>query len=122
MPLHQNLLRGIYSHGFENPSAIQQRAVVPMIQGGDIIAQAQSGTGKTGTFSIAMLQRMDFRTPGKLQGLVVCPTRELARQSQEVIAQLGAYLERAARGGTSTTTAAASARAASVSASPAGPG
>lgn len=45
MPLHTNLLRGIYSYGFEKPSAIQQRAIVPFIKGGDIIAQAQSGTG-----------------------------------------------------------------------------
>ena len=45
MPLHQQLLRGIYSYGFEKPSAIQQRSIVPMIQGGDIIGQAQSGTG-----------------------------------------------------------------------------
>ncbi len=54
MPLHQNLLRGIYSYGFEKPSAIQQRAIVPFIRGGDIIAQAQSGTGKTGAFSIGL--------------------------------------------------------------------
>ena len=51
MPLHTNLLRGIYSYGFEKPSAIQQRAIVPFIKGGDIIAQAQSGTGATASIS-----------------------------------------------------------------------
>jgi len=91
MPLHQNLLRGIYSHGFEKPSAIQQRAIVPMIRGGDIIAQAQSGTGKTGAFSIGLLQRCDFRHK-VLQGLVLSPTRELAQQTHAVISSIGDFL------------------------------
>jgi len=50
MSLKENLLRGIYAYGFERPSLIQQKAIVPIISGRDIIAQAQSGTGKTGTF------------------------------------------------------------------------
>ena len=54
--LKDNLLRGIYSYGFENPSEIQKKAILPIIQNNDLIAQAQSGTGKTGTFSIASLQ------------------------------------------------------------------
>ena len=91
MPLHQNLLRGIYSYGFEKPSAIQQRAIVPFIRSGDIIAQAQSGTGKTGAFSIGLLQRVDFRHK-TLQGLVLSPTRELAQQTHQVISQIGEYL------------------------------
>eukprot|EP00758_Cryptobia_borreli_P015653 Tbor_TRINITY_DN6043_c2_g4::TRINITY_DN6043_c2_g4_i1::g.11020::m.11020/K13025/EIF4A3, FAL1; ATP-dependent RNA helicase len=91
MPLHASLLRGIYSYGFEKPSAIQQRAIVPMIKGGDIIAQAQSGTGKTGAFSIALLQRIDFRHYN-LQGLVLAPTRELAIQTYTVIGQIGDYI------------------------------
>eukprot|EP00743_Colponemidia_sp_Colp-15_P006187 GILK01006652.1.p1 GENE.GILK01006652.1~~GILK01006652.1.p1 ORF type:complete len:418 (+),score=55.44 GILK01006652.1:45-1256(+) len=91
MPLHQHLLRGIYSYGFEKPSAIQQRAIVPFIKGGDIIAQAQSGTGKTGAFSIGLLARLDFRHKN-LQALVLSPTRELANQTHEVISQLGDYL------------------------------
>jgi translation initiation factor 4A len=91
MPLHQLLLRGIYSYGFEKPSAIQQRAVVPMIRGGDIIAQAQSGTGKTGAFSIGLLQRVDFRHRN-LQALVLSPTRELAQQTHAVISSLGDFL------------------------------
>jgi translation initiation factor 4A len=91
MPLHQNLLRGIYSYGFEKPSAIQQRAIVPFIRGGDIIAQAQSGTGKTGAFSIGLLQRVDFRHR-VTQALVLSPTRELAQQTYDVIRHIGEYL------------------------------
>ena len=52
MGLKEDLLRGIYSYGFEKPSAIQQRAIKPLILMRDTIAQAQSGTGKTATFTI----------------------------------------------------------------------
>ena len=91
MPLHQDLLRGIYSYGFEKPSAIQQRAIVPFNKGGDLIAQAQSGTGKTGAFSIGLLSRLNFAHKG-VQGLVLSPTRELATQTHTVITQIGNYL------------------------------
>eukprot|EP01060_Flectonema_neradi_P039289 TRINITY_DN85_c0_g1_i1.p1 TRINITY_DN85_c0_g1~~TRINITY_DN85_c0_g1_i1.p1 ORF type:complete len:405 (+),score=105.84 TRINITY_DN85_c0_g1_i1:79-1293(+) len=91
MPLHTNLLRGIYSYGFEKPSAIQQRAIIPFIKGGDLIAQAQSGTGKTGAFTIGLLQRMDWSLRA-CQGLVLSPTRELAVQTEQVISQIGEYL------------------------------
>ena len=91
MPLHQLLLRGIYSYGFEKPSAIQQRAIVPLINKGDVIAQAQSGTGKTGAFSIGLLARLDFRQKA-LQALVLSPTRELAVQTHEVLSRIGDYL------------------------------
>src|SRR5690606_12494679 len=60
MNLREELLRGIYAYGFEKPSAIQQRAVLPLTKGHDIIAQAQSGTGKTATFTIGILQQLDF--------------------------------------------------------------
>jgi translation initiation factor 4A len=91
MPLHQLLLRGIYSYGFEKPSAIQQRAIVPLINKGDVIAQAQSGTGKTGAFSIGTLARLDFRQKA-LQSLILSPTRELAVQTHEVLSRIGDYL------------------------------
>ena len=58
MELKPELLRGVYAYGFERPSAIQQRAIMPIITGRDVIAQAQSGTGKTATFSISILQRV----------------------------------------------------------------
>jgi len=91
MPLHNNLLRGIYSYGFEKPSPIQQRAIIPFIKGGDLIAQAQSGTGKTAAFAVGLLQRMDFQKVA-CQGLVLSPTRELANQTETVITKMGEYL------------------------------
>jgi translation initiation factor 4A len=91
MPLHQNLLRGIYAHGFEKPSTIQQRAIVPMARGGDIIAQSQSGTGKTGAFTIGLLARADFSVPN-LQVVVLSPTRELAAQTQSIISSIGDFM------------------------------
>ncbi|KAI8150153.1 P-loop containing nucleoside triphosphate hydrolase protein [Fennellomyces sp. T-0311] len=92
MGLNLNLLRGIYSYGFERPSMIQQRAIVPMIKGHDIIAQAQSGTGKTATYTISILQTTDteFRVP---QSLILTPTRELAQQVQKVVSAIGSYLD-----------------------------
>lgn len=83
MHLKEDLIRGIYSYGFERPSAIQQRAIKPMIKGRDVIAQAQSGTGKTATFSIAMLQSIDTQLRDT-QVLCLSPTRELAVQIQKV--------------------------------------
>uniref|UniRef100_A0A4W4GJT5 RNA helicase n=1 Tax=Electrophorus electricus TaxID=8005 RepID=A0A4W4GJT5_ELEEL len=79
MKLREALLRGIYAYGFEKPSAIQQRAILPCIKGYDVIAQAQSGTGKTATFAISILQQVDVELKGT-QALVLAPTRELAQQ------------------------------------------
>ena len=76
---------------FERPSAIQSRAIVPVIKGHDVIAQAQSGTGKTATFSIAILQRIDPHLKA-VQALVLAPTRELAQQIQNVVVALGDYM------------------------------
>jgi len=92
MCLTEKLLRGIYAYGFEKPSAIQQRAIMPCIKGHDAIAQAQSGTGKTATFSIAILQKIDI-TLRETQALVLAPTRELATQIQKVVIALGDYME-----------------------------
>eukprot|EP00918_Siedleckia_nematoides_P102851 GHVU01224560.1.p1 GENE.GHVU01224560.1~~GHVU01224560.1.p1 ORF type:complete len:467 (+),score=69.45 GHVU01224560.1:30-1403(+) len=92
MSLREELLRGIYAYGFEKPSAIQQRAILPCIKGHDVIAQAQSGTGKTATFSIAILQQIDI-TLKECQALVLAPTRELAQQIQKVVIALGDYME-----------------------------
>ena len=91
MDLKEDLLRGIYAYGFEKPSAIQQRGIVPVLQGRDTIAQAQSGTGKTATFAIAILQSVDISIVS-CQALVLAPTRELAQQIQKVIVALGDYL------------------------------
>ena len=76
---------------FERPSAIQQRAIVPVVKGHDVIAQAQSGTGKTATFSISILQKLDMSIKGT-QALILAPTRELAQQIQKVVVALGDYM------------------------------
>jgi len=91
MNLKEELLRGIYAYGFEKPSAIQQRAIVPCIKGMDVIAQAQSGTGKTATFSIAILEKIDTSLR-ETQALILAPTRELAQQIQKVVMSLGDYM------------------------------
>ena len=84
----QELLRGIYAHGFETPSPIQKKAIVPLFDGKDIIAQAQSGTGKTGCFTIGTLQRInsDIQTT---QALIMAPTRELSCQIKKVLDAIG---------------------------------
>lgn len=93
MGLKDDLLRGVYGYGFERPSVIQQRAIVPLLKGlfyslarvfmtigRDLIAQAQSGTGKTGAFTIGTLQQIDQNNP-ECQVLLLAPTRELAEQT-----------------------------------------
>jgi translation initiation factor 4A len=91
MNLDDMLLRGIYSIGFENPSIIQKKAIVPTTTGRDIIAQAQSGTGKTATFTIGTLQRVNSERTVP-QVLVLAPTRELAEQINSVVQSIGEYL------------------------------
>lgn len=91
MGLSEPLLRGIYSYGFEKPSAIQQKAIVPMIKGNDLIAQAQSGTGKTATFVIGVLQRIRIEHV-HVQALLLSPTRELVDQTMRVITSLSEYM------------------------------
>jgi translation initiation factor 4A len=92
MGLKDELLRGVYSYGFERPSAIQQKGIKPIVLGRDTIGQAQSGTGKTATFSIGMLQLVDISL-NQCQGLVVAPTRELAQQIHRVVTQLGDFMQ-----------------------------
>ena len=82
MALKQNLLRGIFEFGFEKPTAIQQRAIVPMTSGRDVIAQAQSGTGKTAMLSISALQVVNVQSRD-VQVLCLNPTRELAVQVRQ---------------------------------------
>ena len=81
------LLRGIYSYGFEKPSPIQERAIIPILEKKDVIAQAQSGTGKTGAFSVGSIARID---PEKkvTQAMILSPTRELSQQTLFVINSL----------------------------------
>ena len=90
--LKTDLQRGIYAVGFENPSEIQKKAILPIINKNDVIAQAQSGTGKTGTFAISALQLTD-PSVDELQALIIAPTQELARQILSVINALGTFIE-----------------------------
>jgi translation initiation factor 4A len=87
LALDRNILRGIYAMGFETPSPIQKQAILPIVQGHDILAQAQSGTGKTGAFSIGTMVRCnaEIDTP---QAIILAPTRELAHQIQQVFSSL----------------------------------
>lgn len=91
LDLKEDLLRGIYAFGFERPSEIQQLAIKPVLMGRDIIAQARSGTGKTGTFGIGVLERIDT-TIDIPQALILAPTRELVDQIKTVISNLGIFI------------------------------
>lgn len=90
--LKDNLLRGIYGLGFEKPSAIQQKAIKPFIDGNDLIAQAQSGTGKTATFAISILQKLEENLK-ETQSIVVAHTRELSNQIFNVFSELSKYMD-----------------------------
>ena len=90
--LKPDLLRGIYGYGFEKPSIIQQKAILPIIKGNDVIAQAQSGTGKTAAFAIGTLQLVEPEKD-EIQCLILSPTRELAHQTSIVYQFLGEYLK-----------------------------
>lgn len=90
--LNQDLLRGIYAFGFEKPSIIQQKGILPVINKRDTIAQAQSGTGKTATFSIGVLHLIDPNSP-LCQAIILAPTRELALQINKVILCFSEFLK-----------------------------
>ena len=87
-----NLLRGIYAYGFEQPSSIQKKAIQPMLSGKDIMAQAQSGTGKTGAFTIATLGQIDLNI-GQTQAIIMSPTRELSKQIYCVINEIARMMK-----------------------------
>jgi translation initiation factor 4A len=91
LDINPYILRGIYSYGFENPSPIQKKAIVPLILGKDIIAQAQSGTGKTATFTIGALSHVNV-DENTTQILVLSPTRELSKQTANVMHNIGAAM------------------------------
>lgn len=89
--MNPNILRGIFAHGFEKPSPIQEKAIMPIIKGRDLIAQAQSGTGKTATFTIGALSLIDV-SKHSTQVLILSPTRELAEQISIVIKSIGSMM------------------------------
>ena len=87
--LSEAILKGIEAMGFEEASPIQAESMAPLLEGKDVIAQAQTGTGKTAAYGIPMLERVEKKGP--LQGLVLCPTRELCLQVANELTNLGAY-------------------------------
>ena len=86
------IIRGVMSYGFENPSPIQQKAIRPFLSKFDMIAQAQSGTGKTATFCIGTLGNIDY-TKNEIQAIVIAHTMELAQQIEHVFSNIGKYIE-----------------------------
>jgi translation initiation factor 4A len=92
LDLAPDLLRGIYAYGFENPSPIQQKAIKPITLKRDVIAQAQSGTGKTATFTIGALSNVDVAN-NSTQVLVLSPTKELTRQTAKVFEGIGSMIK-----------------------------
>ena len=105
LDIKTNLLRGIYSYGFEKPSPIQRKAIGPILKGKDVIAQAQSGTGKTACFTISSLEIVDPEI-NHPQVVILSPTRELSFQSKAVIDNIGTNMKDISSkllvGGTST--------------------
>ncbi|XP_056849316.1 DEAD-box ATP-dependent RNA helicase 34 isoform X2 [Raphanus sativus] len=90
MGMDDKVLRGVYDYGFKKPSEIQQRAVMPILKGRDVIAQAQSGTGKTSMIAISVCQIVNTSSR-KIQVLVLSPSRELASQTEKTIQAIGAH-------------------------------
>ena len=93
LSLKTDLLRGIYSYGFEKPSEIQKTAIFPIINNNDVIAQAQSGTGKTGAFSISSLQYVNTDL-NETQVMIIVPTRELVQQIFKVITGISEFMDK----------------------------
>jgi ATP-dependent RNA helicase DeaD len=90
LPLSMEVLKGIEELGFDNLFPIQAQAIMPLLEGKDVIGQAQTGTGKTAAFGVPMVERID-PTSQKVQGLVLVPTRELAVQDAENISLFAKY-------------------------------
>ena len=90
LELSDTILKGIYSYGFERPSPIQRVAIKPIKDGKDIVLQSHSGTGKTATFIIGLLSRINVENKST-QGIIICNTRELADQTCKVFKFLAQY-------------------------------
>ena len=88
--ISETILKALTEMGFEKPSPIQAQGIPAVMQGSDVIGQAQTGTGKTAAFGIPVLERIDV-TNNAVQALVLCPTRELAVQVSEEIGRLAKY-------------------------------
>ncbi|MEX1826543.1 DEAD/DEAH box helicase [Luteibacter sp. CQ10] len=91
LALDENVVRALTEVGYETPSPIQAATIPPLLEGRDVIGQAQTGTGKTAAFALPVLSRIDLK-PGKPQALVLAPTRELAIQVAEAFQKYATYL------------------------------
>jgi ATP-dependent RNA helicase DeaD len=90
LPLSPEVMKGIEELGFNDLFPIQAQAIIPLLEGKDVIGQARTGTGKTAAFGIPMVERLNPKT-NSVQGLVLAPTRELAIQVAEHISRLSKY-------------------------------
>ena len=90
--IKEDLLRGIFSIGFENPSPIQKKGILPFLTKKDLIAQAQSGTGKTGCFTVSTLQLIDNKI-NNTQAIILLPTRELATQVFNIFKSISVFMK-----------------------------
>jgi ATP-dependent RNA helicase DeaD len=90
LPLSEDVLRGIKALGFKKPSPIQAQSIMPLLEGRDVIGQAQTGTGKTAAFGIPMVESINL-SDNRVQGLVLAPTRELAVQIADHISRISRY-------------------------------
>ena len=82
---------GIFEKGWERPSPIQEASIPIALSGRDVLARAKNGTGKTGAYSIPLLEQIDV-TKDVIQGMVVVPTRELALQTSQIAIELSKHL------------------------------
>jgi ATP-dependent RNA helicase DeaD len=90
LPISKDVLRGIKALGFKKPSPIQAQSILPLLEGRDVIGQAQTGTGKTAAFAIPMVESINL-SDKRVQGLVMEPTRELAIQISTHIQRISRY-------------------------------
>jgi ATP-dependent RNA helicase RhlE len=89
--LHPNLLRAVEDLGFSKPTPIQLQSIGPALEGRDVLACAQTGSGKTAAFALPILQRLQGGPKGRVRALVLTPTRELAAQVHEHFVALGRH-------------------------------
>ncbi|KUI72875.1 ATP-dependent RNA helicase dbp-5 [Cytospora mali] len=92
--LSEGIYKGLISMNFKKPSKVQEKALPLLLSNPprNMIAQSQSGTGKTAAFAIAVLSRVDYSKPHQPQALILAPTRELARQIQNVVKTIGQFI------------------------------
>jgi ATP-dependent RNA helicase DeaD len=90
LPLSLDVMKSIEELGFNDLFPIQAQAIIPLLQGKDVIGQAQTGTGKTAAFGVPMVERLNMKD-NKVQGLILEPTRELAMQVADHMSRIGKY-------------------------------